>query len=69
MTQNRSVRHNEASVSMNDLASIRQSIQSTKNTGKMTSTDLILEINRIPKSHLSSDIVHNRISEYFVNNG
>ena len=35
----------------------------------MTSTDLILEINRIPKGNLSSDIVHNRISEYFVNNG
>ena len=69
MTQNRSVRHNEASVSMNDLATIRQSIQSTKPNGKMTSTDLILEVNRIPKGNLSSDIVHNRISEYFVSNG
>ena len=31
MTQNRNVRHNEASVSSHDLARIRQNIQSSKN--------------------------------------
>ena len=70
MTQNRNVRQNEASVSSHDLARIRQNIQSIKNEAPpKTTTDLILEVNRVPQDYRSSDMIHSRISEYFYRNG
>ena len=69
MTGNRNVSLNEASVSGADLAKIRQNIASTKQTGRKTNTDLVLEISRLQPDQRSSDLIHSRITDFFHANG
>ena len=53
----------------NELARIKSTIHSSKPMGKQTATDLVLDIQRLRPEDRNSDIVINRVTDYFHKKG